>query len=64
MKFYPRTKIGLIIDSAQQHVSRDLYGWLEILNAENKYGSEIHIAFIEKGLTAIYQPGDVTINKP
>ncbi len=64
MKFYPRTKIGLIVDSAQQHVSRELYGWLEILNSENKYGSEIYIAFIKKGLTAIYQPGDVTINKP
>ena len=64
MKFYPNTKIGLIIDSVQQHVSNQLYGWLQILNEENKYGSQIYLAFIEKGLTAIYQPGDVTINKP
>jgi len=34
------------------------------LNAENKYGSTIYAEFIEKGLTAIYQPGDVMVNKP
>jgi len=64
MKFYPRQKIGLIIDSAQQHVARDLYGWLQVLNERNQHGSTIYLAFIERGLTAIYQPGDVTINKP
>ena len=45
-------------------MARDLYGWLQILNANNEYGSTIYVEFIEKGLTAIYQPGDVTINKP
>jgi len=45
-------------------VARDLYGWLQTLNANNEYGSTIYVEFIEKGLTAIYQPGDVTINKP
>ena len=45
-------------------MARDLYGWLQTLNANNEYGSTIYVEFIEKGLTAIYQPGDVTINKP
>lgn len=64
MKYFPGQKIGLIIDSAQQHVSRDLHRWLEVLNERNKHGSTIYLAFIERGLTAIYQPGDVMINKP
>ena len=45
-------------------MARDLYGWLQTLNANNEFGSTIYVEFIEKGLTAIYQPGDVTINKP
>jgi len=34
------------------------------LNEENEYGSKIYIEFIEKGLTSIYQLGDVMVNKP
>lgn len=64
MKYYPGQKIGLIIDSAQQHVSAELRCWLQVLNERNQHGSTIYLAFIERGLTAIYQPGDVTINKP
>ena len=64
MKYYPGQKIGLIIDSAQQHVSADLHCWLQVLNKRNQHGSTIYLAFIERGLKAIYQPGDVTITKP
>jgi len=36
MKYYPGQKIGLIIDSAQQHVSADLHCWLQVLNKINQ----------------------------
>ena len=57
----PKTKIGLIIDSAQQHVACDLNCWLQTVNADNEYGSTIYVESIEKGLTAIHQTGDVMV---
>lgn len=55
-------KIGIIIDKASMHTSNDVRDWIEETNQTEK--PMIVYDFIEAGMTSIYQPPDVVINKP
>ena len=64
MLMYPRKKIGVIIDYAPAHDSELVKKWTKELNETSVTGSKIVIEWIDPSLTSIYQPGDITINKP
>ena len=55
-------KIGLIIDKASMHTSKDVIHWIQETNLTEK--PVIIFDFVEAGMTSIYQPPDVVINKP
>ena len=58
---FPGKVIGLLFDCAPSH-SKILIKWI---NEENKISeTKIIVEFIDECLTSIYQPCDVTINKP
>jgi DDE superfamily endonuclease len=60
--------IGLIIDRNPCHACELVEGELQALNERNKRpngtGSRLVLEWIDRGLTSIYQPGDILINKP
>ena len=64
LQMYRNKTIGLIIDYAPSHDNDNLERWVKKLNAESENGSRLVIEWIDKGLTSIYQPGDIAINKP
>ena len=58
---FPGKVIGLLFDCAPSH-SKRLVKWI---NEENKISeTKIIVEFIDECLTSIYQPCDVTMNKP
>ena len=64
MDMYKGKRIGLIVDYAPQHCSAEFFKWFKNLNDEAKHGTKIFIENVDKGLTSVYQPGDIAINKP
>ena len=44
--------------------SEEIRMWLERLNEESKDGTSIVVEWIDPSLTSVYQPGDITVNKP
>ena len=63
-KYYPKRKIGIIIDSAPTHLHEDLKEWIKIWNTNPSRTCEFYVEFIDPSLTSIYQPPDVCFNKP
>ena len=61
---YKNKTIGLIVDYAPSHEKSDVDTWIKKINSASKTGSRIVIEWIDKGLTSVYQPGDIMINKP
>ena len=55
-------KIGVIVDKASMHMSQDVLDWIKSSNRTEK--SAIKCDFIEAGMTSVYQPPDVVVNKP
>jgi len=55
-------KIGLIVDKASMHTSSDVIAWIEETNLTEK--PQIIYDFVEAGMTSIYSPPDVVVNKP
>ena len=55
-------RIGLVVDKASMHMSEEVLDWIKSSNVTEK--PEIICDFIEAGMTSIYQPPDVVINKP
>lgn len=64
MMHYPGKKIGLIVDYAPSHFNSENSDWLQKLNDENEDGTTLILEWVDKGLTSVYQPGDISINKP
>ena len=65
MDVYKGKKIGLIVDYAPSHDNHELDYWVRLLNEKKKpSNTSIVVEWIDKGLTSIYQPGDIAINKP
>jgi len=65
MDHFKGKRIGLIIDYAPSHCNAEMDKWIEKLNEEHAVsGTKIFIEWIDKGLTSVYQPGDIAINKP
>ena len=65
MDIYKGKKIGLIADYAPLHDNHGLDYWVRLLNKKKKPSNmSIVVEWIDKGLTSIYQPGDIAINKP
>lgn len=64
MMHYPGKKIGLIVDYAPSHFNLENSDWLKKLNDENKDGTTLILEWVDKGLTSVYQPGDISVNKP
>lgn len=62
--FYKGQKIGVIIDKAPSHTNDTVYEWVNKLNAEATDGTKIVLEWVDGGLTSVYQPGDITVNKP
>jgi len=54
--------IGLVWDKASSHISQEVRDWLEETNKTQL--PRIVVDFVDAGLTSIYQPPDVSINKP
>jgi len=64
MGIYKGKKIGLIVDYAPSHDNHGLDYWVWLLNEKKKpSNTSIVVEWIDKGLTSIYQPGDIAINK-
>ena len=63
MTIYANIRIGLIIDYATSHANDNIDTWIATLNQESDDGTYIIIGHINKGLTSLYQPGDLVINK-
>ena len=63
MMIYASKRIGLIIDYAPSHSNNNIDQWICKLNNESTDGTFIVIGHIDKGLTSVYQPGDLVINK-
>lgn len=61
---YSNKTIGLIIDYAPSHDRSDTIDWIDRLNKECQTGSRIVLEWIDKGLTSVHQPGDISVNKP
>jgi DDE superfamily endonuclease len=55
-------KIGVIVDKASMHTSDKVLEWIAETNKNEK--PQIIYQLIEAGMTSIYQPPDVVINKP
>jgi len=65
MDHFKGKRIGLIIDYAPSHSNDEMDKWINKLNEEHAVsGTKIFIEWIDKGLTSVYQPGDIAINKP
>ena len=65
MEHFKGKRIGLIIDYAPSHSNGDMDRWIDQLNKEHAvHNTKIFIEWIDKGLTSVYQPGDIAINKP
>jgi hypothetical protein len=64
MSFYKGKTIGVIIDHAPSHTNDALMNWVEDLNAKDNNGTKLVLEWVDKGLTSIYQPGDIAVNKP
>ena len=65
MEHYKRKRIGSIVDQAPSHSNDEMNIWIKRLNKEHAvYNIKIFIKWIDKGLTSMYQPGDVAMNKP
>ena len=65
MDFFKGKKIGLIVDYAPSHTDINIDDWVQKLNESKKHlKTKLIIEWIDKGLTSIYQPGDISVNKP
>jgi len=64
MMIYSGKKINLIIDYAPAHNSEEVRTWTKTLNEASTDGTSIVIEWIDPSLTSVYQPGDITVNKP
>lgn len=65
MDHFKGKRIGLIIDYAPSHCNAEMNKWINQLNEEHAVNNtRIFIEWIDKGLTSVYQPGDISINKP
>jgi hypothetical protein len=65
MDYYKGKRIGLIIDYAPSHCNAEVSSWINRLNKEHAvHETKIFIEWVDKGLTSVYQPGDIAINKP
>ena len=63
LNFPVGSTIGVIVDRATSHEG-DIMKWVDDQNKMDKSGTSIVLEYIDKSLTAIYQPCDVVINKP
>ena len=62
-KLYPTKRvIGIIWDKASSHFSEEVKDYIEQSNKE--VTPKIVVDFVDSGLTSVYQPPDVVINKP
>lgn len=65
---FPGKCIGLLMDYAPSHVGDIVAEVLQKLNEQEQLptgsGARIVLEWIDKSLTSIYQPGDITVNKP
>jgi DDE superfamily endonuclease len=57
-----KEKTGVIVDKASMHTSDKVLEWIAETNKNEK--PQIIFQLLEAGMTAIYQPHDVVINKP
>ena len=65
MDHFKGKRIGLITDYAPSHTNAEMNKWINQLNEEHSiHNTRIFIEWIDKGLTSVYQPGDIAINKP
>jgi hypothetical protein len=64
MSFYKGKTVGVIIDHAPSHTNDALMKWVEVLNEQDTNGTKLVVEWVDKGLTSIYQPGDISVNKP
>jgi hypothetical protein len=60
---FPSKTIGVIWDRARCHYGTSLNEWVSVYNQKHSH-ARIVIVFIEAGMTAIMQVGDLCINKP
>ncbi|MGH7955255.1 MAG: hypothetical protein ACREOZ_04770, partial [Gloeomargaritales cyanobacterium] len=60
---YPNQIVGMLYDHAPSH-SADLERWVAKENKIDPTQTTIVIGYIDKCLTAVYQPCDIVINKP
>jgi hypothetical protein len=63
MTFYKGRTIGLIIDKAPSHTNETVYNWVKRLNDEDQTKTRIVLEWVDGGLTSVYQPGDIAVNK-
>jgi hypothetical protein len=61
---YKGKRIGLIVDHAPAHDPVVIQPHVDAMNERKKVeGTYLVLGWIEKGLTCVYQPGDVGLNK-
>jgi hypothetical protein len=68
LQSYPGKCVGLIMDRAPCHTSTLVIDGLAELNERHAKphgsGARLVVEFIDRGLTSIHQPGDITVNRP
>ena len=64
MTFYKGQTIGVILDKAPSHTNERIAEWVERLNKEDPDNTKIVLEWVDGGLTSVYQPGDIKVNKP
>ena len=62
--YYNKEKLGIVWDKASMHISKDVMEHIDKCNNDNTSYPRLIVECVDEGLTSIYQPPDVVINRP